>query len=110
MTGVYWASVAWGDYDNDGDLDILLAGNNNGTRIAKVYRNSVSTANTIPGTPSDLAAVVGTNQVTLSWTASSDAETPAPRASPTISDSAPPPGESRSFRRWPPWSRATAAS
>ncbi len=26
LTGVYWSSVAWGDYDNDGDLDILLAG------------------------------------------------------------------------------------
>ena len=26
LTGVYASSVAWGDYDNDGDLDILLTG------------------------------------------------------------------------------------
>ena len=26
LTGVYNGSVAWGDYDNDGDLDILLSG------------------------------------------------------------------------------------
>ncbi len=33
-------SAAWGDYDNDGDLDILLAGySNSGTPISKIYRN-----------------------------------------------------------------------
>ena len=26
LTGVFASSVAWSDYDNDGDLDILLTG------------------------------------------------------------------------------------
>jgi hypothetical protein len=39
LTGVGYSSVAWGDYDNDGDLDILLTGNSAGGRVSKVYRN-----------------------------------------------------------------------
>jgi predicted nucleotidyltransferase len=38
-TGVSNGSVAWGDYDDDGDLDILLAGNTGGTRVTEVWRN-----------------------------------------------------------------------
>ncbi|MFN8597839.1 MAG: VCBS repeat-containing protein [Anaerolineae bacterium] len=33
------STAAWGDYDNDGDLDILSAGYNGTTGVAKVYRN-----------------------------------------------------------------------
>ncbi len=40
LTGVYYSSVAWGDYDSDGDLDILLEGFDGQTgRFARVYRN-----------------------------------------------------------------------
>jgi predicted nucleotidyltransferase len=42
LTGVYLGSAAWGDYDNDGDLDILLTGmlNSGGVKVSKIYQNS----------------------------------------------------------------------
>ncbi|MCX6303107.1 MAG: FG-GAP-like repeat-containing protein [Bacteroidia bacterium] len=40
LTGVYLGSVAWGDYDNDGDPDILLTGNSSGNIISKIYTNN----------------------------------------------------------------------
>ena len=40
------SSVDWGDYDNDGDLDILLAGNTgfsgNDSAVTRIYRNNGS--------------------------------------------------------------------
>jgi PKD repeat protein len=38
LRGAHGSSVAWGDYDNDGFLDLALIGNS-GHKIAKVYRN-----------------------------------------------------------------------
>jgi len=39
LTGVYYSSADWGDYDNDGDLDILLTGNTGTADVSKIYRN-----------------------------------------------------------------------
>jgi hypothetical protein len=39
IPGVYSSSVVWGDYDNDADLDILIAGNTGSGIITKVFRN-----------------------------------------------------------------------
>jgi hypothetical protein len=48
LTGVGESSVAWGDYDNDGRLDILLTGSPDGSYpyIAKVYHNNTPVAPT----------------------------------------------------------------
>ena len=53
-----WA--AWGDYDNDGDLDILLTGSNGG-KISKVYRND-------SGSFADINAnLTGVNYGSVAW-------------------------------------------
>ena len=77
LTGVGASSVAWGDYDNDGDLDILLTGGSSGGIVSKIYRNNNSTANTLPTSPTNLTTTVNNGQdVTFSWSKSTDNETP----------------------------------
>jgi len=39
LHGVNQGSVKWGDYDNDGDLDVILSGFDNSQYITKIYRN-----------------------------------------------------------------------
>ena len=42
LPGVFSSSVAWGDYDNDGQLDFLLTGDSDSGRIAQVWHNTGS--------------------------------------------------------------------
>ena len=42
LPGVAYSAVAWGDYDNDGWKDVLVAGQDDlvqGTRFTRIYRN-----------------------------------------------------------------------
>ncbi len=39
LPGVFSGSVAWGDYDNDGDLDLLLTTSGIGIGTSGLYRN-----------------------------------------------------------------------
>ncbi|MBN2858474.1 MAG: VCBS repeat-containing protein, partial [Candidatus Delongbacteria bacterium] len=39
MTGVAYGCAIWGDYDSDGDPDILVTGNTDTVGISKIYRN-----------------------------------------------------------------------
>lgn len=58
LAGVAYSSSEWGDYDNDGDLDILVTGND----IAKIYRNEGA------GTFTDVnAGLAGVRQSASNW-------------------------------------------
>ncbi|MEK7727047.1 MAG: FG-GAP-like repeat-containing protein [candidate division KSB1 bacterium] len=84
FTGVYYSSGAWGDFDNDGDLDLILAGvapELGFDAVTKLYENNTSTPNNPPGQPTMVApasgTVLSTNTVTLSWNPPANAdETP----------------------------------
>ncbi|MFC2106813.1 FG-GAP repeat domain-containing protein [Bacteroidota bacterium] len=58
LAPVYGSSTDWGDYDNDGDLDILLLGN----YTSKIYRNNGNGAFT------DInAGLIGLNDAAGEW-------------------------------------------
>jgi hypothetical protein len=62
LPGVQSCSVAWGDYDNDGDLDIALAGQSSTTPIARIYRNNGA------GSFTDInAGLTGVTLCSLAW-------------------------------------------
>ncbi|MFD2512505.1 FG-GAP-like repeat-containing protein [Pontibacter locisalis] len=74
-------SVAWADYDNDGDLDFVVTGvrRSDSSFLARLYINNLNSAafesNTPPAPPSGLLAQVQEGAVTLTWEAGSDKET-----------------------------------
>lgn len=71
-----------GDYDNDGDLDLLMAGRTGAEGAATAeWRNELSRwgfgENTAPTAPANLRSSVAGFSVMLAWNAASDAQTPA---------------------------------
>jgi predicted nucleotidyltransferase len=76
LRAVHSSSVALADYDNDGDMDILLTGSTIDTTVSKIYRNNNITPNTQPIPPSNLQSVFSGQDVTFSWDKSTDNETP----------------------------------
>ncbi|MEK7263482.1 MAG: FG-GAP-like repeat-containing protein, partial [Bacteroidota bacterium] len=75
FTDAHSGSVAWGDYDNDNDLDILITGITNAGPISEIYNNSGTTFNTVPTPPTGLSSSSSGVEVTLRWDRATDAQT-----------------------------------
>ena len=78
LPGVWQGSAAWGDYDNDGRLDLLLTGATNlsGSTLSQLYHNVSVGVNTAPAAPTGLgAAGIATGTATLTWAAAGDVQT-----------------------------------
>jgi hypothetical protein len=69
-------SPAWGDYDNDGDLDGLISGTVGFGGVTAIFRNDNTPPNSPPRAPTGLQADASGDSVKLSWDPASDAQTP----------------------------------
>ncbi len=76
LAGVRMSSAAWGDYDNDKDIDILLAGiGADGYSNFKLFSNNITVQNSKPSAPSGLV-VTNNGKMNFSWNKSTDSRTP----------------------------------
>ncbi|RLD58720.1 MAG: hypothetical protein DRJ05_07550 [Bacteroidetes bacterium] len=77
IIGTVVGSCEWGDYDNDGDLDILITGSADDTCVTRIYKNNISIQNTQPQAPENLGhLVVNDVEILLNWDKAIDNETP----------------------------------
>src|SRR4030042_1320748 len=68
LIGVYNSSIAPGDYNNDGKLDILLTGNNiNGQAVSKIYANFCETSRPIPQMPVLVSSEETDSSIVFKW-------------------------------------------
>ena len=87
IPNTWYGSLAWGDYDKDGRLDLLISG---GTvsrpgptypgpyySITSIYKNNLSSVDSIPTPPVGLSVQISGQGATLEWNPASDKETPA---------------------------------
>ena len=79
LPGLHSGRLAWGDVDQDRDLDLVVAGETADYQdFTLVARNTLTVPNTRPSAPVGLSAVaLGLDGITLSWTAAADDHTPA---------------------------------
>jgi PKD repeat protein/predicted nucleotidyltransferase len=77
LPGIGNSSVAFGDYDNDGDLDLLMTGRNAiGVSITKLFRNEIATPNTKPELPANLNTIIDGGKVLFKWDKTTDSQNP----------------------------------
>lgn len=77
LTDVRYASLAWADYDDDKDLDLVMTGEKSGgAAFSKIYYNNETTANEIPQPPDssgfETIYATSTKTLTIKWTDGAD--------------------------------------
>ena len=71
-----FASVAWGDYDLDGDLDVVISGvAASSNYFTEVYENGIAFPVQTPSIPEGLSVSFESSQVRFSWNPSIDFQT-----------------------------------
>ncbi|MBP7691092.1 MAG: VCBS repeat-containing protein [Anaerolineales bacterium] len=73
LKDVSGGAATWGDYDQDGRLDLLVTGSG----VANIYHNGNAAPNAAPSAPNSLQAACAARDCTLAWTAPADDHTPA---------------------------------
>ena len=79
FSGGLFGDAFWGDYDSDGDLDLLTMGEEpTGGVFINTLRNVAPRSKTPPTPPDGLLATPQGNAVSFAWNPATDAQTPAP--------------------------------
>lgn len=77
LTGVCFSSIGVCDFDNDGDLDILITGRSSGgAGLSLLYSNSGTPLNTEPSVPTNLQVHEDQEYYYFTWGQSVDAQQP----------------------------------
>lgn len=78
LSNISSGQCKWGDYDNDGDLDLLISGGNTGNETTDLYTNTTILPNNLPGSPVNITTNIQPgNTLSADWNDASDIETPA---------------------------------
>ena len=75
LKNIHHGALTFADYDNDGDNDIFLSGNDGAEIRTCLFQNTIQSPNTRPEKPSNLNVIKNGHSYVLMWDASSDHET-----------------------------------
>lgn len=73
---LHLGNTSWCDFDNDGDMDLLMCGEElSGIAKTSLYENKNTLINNVPSVPINLSSEINENTVILNWDKAFDMET-----------------------------------